>query len=278
VARRAAALLGGRRLIVQSLRLIKSFAQASLQEELAYRSNFFISVLNSLLNLGTGVLGLAVVFGQVETLQGWTLNGTLAVLGIYLTVSALRALFIGPSLESLAGMDGEVWSGRLDFTLLRPRNTQFLASFRRWRLLSLLDLALGLGVLSVAVAGLNQIVTAGQLIAWAITLGAGITILYAILLAFAGLVFWSPGVLFTWVFDGLFQLARYPIGLYPGWLRLVLTWIVPVGIITTVPAEALTGALSIERLAGSVMLAVVLLVSASALFRSGLRRYASASS
>ncbi len=263
---------------MQSLKLIKSFAQASLQEELAYRSNFFISVLNSLLNLGTGVLGLVVVFGQVETIQGWTLNGTLALLGIYLTVSALRALFIGPSLESLAGMDGEVWSGQLDFTLLRPRNTQFLASFRRWRLLSLFDLVLGLGVLIVAVAGLRQTVTVSHLIAFVITLGAGVTILYAILLTFAGLVFWSPGVLFTWVFDGLFQLARYPVGLYPGWLRLVLTWIVPVGVITTVPAEALTGTLSIEMLIGSVVLAIMLLIVASLIFRAGLRRYASASS
>lgn len=263
---------------MQSLKLIKLFAQASLQEELAYRSNFFISVLNSLLNLGTGVLGLVVVFGQVQTIQGWTLNGTLAVLGSYLMVSAVRALFIGPSLESLAGMDGEVWSGQLDFTLLRPRNTQFLASFRRWRLLSLFDLALGAGVLVMAVGGLGQSVTAGQVVAFVITLGAGVTILYAILLAFAGLVFWSPGVLFTWVFDGLFQLARYPVGLYPGWLRLVLTWIVPVGVITTVPAEALTGALSSELLIGSVGLAVGLLVAASLLFRAGLRRYASASS
>ncbi len=263
---------------MQSLKLIKSFAQASLQEELAYRSNFFISVLNSLLNLGTGVLGLVVVFGQVETIQGWTLNGTLALLGIYLTASALRALFIGPSLESLAGMDGEVWSGQLDFTLLRPRNTQFLASFRRWRLLSLFDLVLGVGVLIVAVVGLGQAVTFGHLIAFVITLGAGVTILYAILLTFAGLVFWSPGVLFTWVFDGLFQLARYPIGLYPGWLRLVLTWIVPVGVITTVPVEALTGALSIEMLTGSVLLAMALLSAASLIFRAGLRRYASASS
>ena len=111
-----------------------------------------------------------------------------------------------------------------------------------------------------------------------IALAAGVTILYAILLAFAGLIFWSPGVLFTWVFDGLLQMARYPLGLYPGWLRLVLTWVVPVGIITTVPAQALTGGLSMGMLAGSVGLAAALVVAASALFRVGLRRYASASS
>ena len=44
-------------------------------------------------------------------------------------------------------MGGDVWTGGLDYTLLRPVNTQFLVSFRRWRLFSLLDLILGLGVL-----------------------------------------------------------------------------------------------------------------------------------
>jgi ABC-type uncharacterized transport system permease subunit len=58
----------------------------------------------------------------------------------------------------------------------------------------------------------------------------------------------------------------------------VLTWVVPVGIITTVPAQALTGAVSVEMLASSVGLAAALLVGASALFRFGLSRYASASS
>jgi ABC-2 type transport system permease protein len=73
-------------------------------------------------------------------------------------------------------------------------------------------------------------------------------------------------------------MARYPVGLYPGWLRLVLTWVIPVGIMTTVPAQALTGALSPGLLIGSVALAVGFLVAASVLFRTGLRRYASASS
>jgi ABC-2 type transport system permease protein len=263
---------------MRALKLIGLFAQASLQEEMAYRANFFINVLHALLNLGTGVLALLVLFDQVEVIHGWTFGGTLALLGVYLIVSALRSLFMGPSLEALAGMDGEVWSGQFDFTLLRPISTQFLASVRKWRLFALFDLLLGLAVLGVALVELSQTLTVMQVAAFVMALLAGLTILYAILLIFAALVFWSPGVLFTWVFDGLFQLARYPLGLYPGWLRLVLTWIVPVGIITTVPAEALTGALSPEMLIATCGLAVVLCLAASRLFHVALKRYASASS
>ena len=260
------------------LRLISIFARTSFQEEAAYRANFFLNMMYSLLNLGTGVLGVAVLFNQIQSVSGWDFNGTLALLGVYLTAGALRNLVIGPSLDALAGMDGEVWSGRLDFTLLRPVDTQFLASFRSWRLFSLFDMALGLGVLGIATARIGADLAPERWLAFLIAIIAGGAILYAILLAFTALVFWGPGVLFTWVFNGVFQMARYPLGLYPGWLRLLLTWVIPVGIITTVPAGTLTGVTTPAMLAGMIALAVALIIASSALFRFGVSHYKSASS
>jgi ABC-2 type transport system permease protein len=260
------------------LRMLLAFIRASFQEITAYRANFFISLFYTLLNLGSGVLAVWVLFSQVQEVRGWTFAGTLALLGTYLTVSALRGLFISPSLAALAGMDGEVWTGQFDFTLLRPVDTQFLASFRRWRPLIGIDLLLGLAVLVIAILQLGSGFSAGQVLLFALALLAGVTILYSILLIFAALIFYSPGVLFTWVFDGIFEMARYPLGLYPGWLRLILTWIVPVGVITTVPAQALTGALEPLALVGMLALALGLLAVSSLLFRIGLRKYKSASS
>jgi ABC-2 type transport system permease protein len=263
---------------MRSLRLMWQFLKASFQEEAAYRANFFVSLLSSFTNLATGVLAVWVLFGQVESIQGWTFASTLALLGVYLTVGALRGLVIGPSLEALAGIDGEVWNGQFDFTLLRPVNTQFLASVRKWRLFSLVDLAFGLAVIGTAIVQLHQTLTFGSIAAFLLTLLASVAILYAILLFFTALVFWSPGFLFTWVFDGIFQLARYPLGMYPGWLRLVLTWVIPVGLITTIPAEALNGVLQPAMLLGAAALAAALVLVSSFLFRFALRRYSSASS
>ena len=259
-------------------KLIRSFMRASLQDEMAHRSNFWISLLHSALNLLTGVLGVAVLFGQVNSINGWNFTSTLVILGVYLSVAALRGLFIGPSLESLSGMDGDVWTGKLDFTLLRPVDVQFQASFRHWRFFRLIDLMLGLGVLIVASLNLGGAVNPISVLAFLISLLIGMLILYSILLIFAGLVFWSPGFLFTWVFDGIFQMARYPVGVYPDWVRLILTWIIPVGLITTVPAQVLSGDLSEWLLIGAVLFAVILFLVGKAVFRIGLRRYSSASS
>jgi ABC-2 type transport system permease protein len=258
-------------------RLIQCFVHSSAQNELAYRANFWIGLLHSLLHAASGVLGMIVLFGQVEMVRGWDLGSTLALLGVYLTLAAMRRLFIEPSLDSLVGLDGEIWSGRFDFTLLRPVDVQFLASVRYWRPLALIDLALGMGVLGTAVIWLRTL-TPVRVVAFVVTLGAGLVILYATLLAFTALVLWNPGFLFTWLFNAFFQMARYPVGVYPGWLRFVLTWVVPVGVMTTVPAQALAEGLSPGMLIGSVAVAGASFAGASVLFRRGLRHYASASS
>lgn len=260
------------------LRLVRAFMEVSAQEEIAYRANLSISALHSLLVLATGWLGLGIVYGQVDALHGWDYASAQAVLGVFLTVSALRGLVIGPSLDSLAGMDGEVWRGEFDFTLLRPVRTQFFVSARRWRFFALFDLLLGTIVLGTAVVHLGGVLSITQVITFVLALVAALLILYAILLAAASLVFWYPGFMMTWIFDNVLQMARYPVGVYPGWLRLLLTWVVPVGLLTTVPASALTGELLPGALAGSLILAVVLVAGASWLFHAGLRRYASASS
>jgi ABC-2 type transport system permease protein len=260
------------------LNLIKSFIRVSVQQDVSYRANFWINLLHSLLNLTVAILAILVLFAQIKDLNGWDLSATLGLVGVYLTVSALRGLFIGPSLEALVGLGQEIWSGQFDFTLLRPVNTQFLVTFRIWRLYALLDLILGAAVIVYAVTSNPLTIVWLQWLYFFLAMIAAVVTLYAILLAFSALVFWSPGFLFTWVFDALFQLARYPIGIYPPLLRLLLTWIIPIAIITTVPAQALNGQSDLVSVAIAIGVAAILFLFASWIFQKGIKRYHSASS
>lgn len=260
------------------LRLIGLFFRTAVERETAFRANLAISLLYTTLNLVAGIAGVGIPFGQVETLQGWTYPQALALLGVYLLVGALRDLCIGPSLDSLGGLYGEVFQGGFDLTLLKPVHTQFLVSFRTWRPFALGDLALSLVVLGVALARLGSALSVGRAAAFLLALVVAVTIVYAILLLLASGIFWYQGTPLLWIFGSLFQMGRYPVGIYPGWLRLLLTWIVPVGFITTVPAEALAGQASPAALVGGAALATGLVVVASLFLRVSLRRYSSASS
>ena len=79
-------------------------------------------------------------------------------------------------------------------------------------------------------------------------------------------------------FDGIYQAGRWPVGVYPGWLRLGLTVVVPVGFAVTVPAQALTGHLTWPTLAAAAGLAAALAALTRVCWRLGLRHYSGASS
>jgi ABC-2 type transport system permease protein len=79
------------------------------------------------------------------------------------------------------------------------------------------------------------------------------------------------------LFEGVYAAGRWPVSVYPGWLRNGLTFLVPVAFAVTVPAEALTGRLTPLTLGGAAILAVVLLWLARQVLRLGLRRYSGAS-
>jgi ABC-2 type transport system permease protein len=77
---------------------------------------------------------------------------------------------------------------------------------------------------------------------------------------------------------GLLETGRFPINFYRGWVRAVLTAIIPVAFMTTFPAQALLGRLERWLAVVAVGLAVLLFVLASAFWRFALRYYTGASS
>jgi ABC-2 type transport system permease protein len=75
----------------------------------------------------------------------------------------------------------------------------------------------------------------------------------------------------------MWEAGRWPVGIYPPWLRLTLTFVIPVAFATTVPAEALAGRLTDATLAGAVALASLLLAVSRWFWSIGVRHYSGAS-
>jgi len=79
------------------------------------------------------------------------------------------------------------------------------------------------------------------------------------------------------LFEGVYQSGRWPVTIYPGWLRVSLTFLVPIAFAVTVPAEALTSRLTVDTLALATGFAIALLVFTRWWWRFGLTRYSGAS-
>ena len=260
---------------MNTLRLLCVFFRVSVMSETAYRVNFFVQLFQSLLELGTALAGLAVIFSYTETLGGWRPDEVLALVGVYFLVGGMIGLVIQPGMAELIE---SVRDGTLDFTLTKPEDAQLLVSIQRVEIWKLIDLLLGTGVLVTALVRLGQAVGLGQAAAFIGMLLAGGVIIYSFWLILATLSFWFVRVEnILVIFQSMYEAGRWPVSLYPGWLRFGLTFIVPVAFATTVPAEALTGRLGASTLLGAFGLAVLLSALARLVWRLGLRRYSGAS-
>ena len=80
------------------------------------------------------------------------------------------------------------------------------------------------------------------------------------------------------LFHSIFAAGRFPISAFPPWIRLLLTFVVPVAFITSVPAEAAVGRLDWATGAQAGAAAVVAFAASRAFWRLALRGYTSASS
>ena len=117
-----------------------------------------------------------------------------------------------------------------------------------------------------------------QAIEFTLLLLCGGIIVYCFWLMLSSLSFWLVRVEnILVIFQSLYEAGRWPISLYPGWLRYGLTFIIPVAFAVTVPAEALTGRLNWPTVIGAAALAAGLFVLSRIIWKAGMRRYSGAS-
>jgi ABC-2 type transport system permease protein len=257
------------------LRLVWIHLRLGILNELQYRTNLFVQLVQSLVGLATALLGLGVVFAKTDTLGGWGPAEMLAIVGVYTLVSGLTQLVVRPSLSRFME---DIRLGTLDFTLTKPVDTQALVSMRQIEVWKLVDVAMGLIIIAVAVAQLGAQIGPAEAIAFVVALVAGVVIIYSFLLILATCAFWFVRLdNILNIFQSMYEAGRWPIGIYPPWLRATLTFLVPIGFAITIPTEGLIGRLSLGGLLGALALAVALPLVARWFWSIGIRHYSGAS-
>jgi ABC-2 type transport system permease protein len=257
------------------LRLLGVHLRLGVLNELQYRTNLFVQLVQSVVGLATALLGLGVVFSKTDTLAGWQPAELLAIVGVFTLVAGLTQLIVRPSLSRFME---DVRLGTLDFTLTKPVDAQALVSMRQIEVWKLIDVAIGLAVLGVAISQLGATIGLSEAIAFVVTLLAGVTIIYSFLLLLATCAFWFVRLdNILNIFQSMYEAGRWPIGIYPPWLRGLLTFLVPIGFAVTVPTEGLIGRLSPAVLGGALGLAIALPLVARWFWTIGVRHYSGAS-
>ena len=260
---------------MRSLRLAWLYFRVGSMNELQYRANFFIQLLQSAVAVGTALVVLALVYSHTPELNGWSQSEVLVVMGIQIMLGGVIRMSIQPNMERLME---EVRDGKLDFALTKPEDSQVLISVRDVRIWRSVDIVSGAAVLGYGVAGLEREVGIADAALFPLLLGIGALMIYCFWLVLSTGAFW---VVNMWsiieLFEGVYQTGRFPVGIYPGWLRIGVTFLVPIAFAITVPAEAVTSRLEWETVLLALGFAAVLFAFTRWWWRFGLRHYSGAS-
>lgn len=251
------------------------FFRIGALNELQYRANFAVQLFQSAVAVGTGLAVLALVFGQTTELDGWSQPELLAVMGVHILMGGVIATVIQPNMIRLME---DIRLGTLDFVLTKPEDVQVLVSVREIRIWQAVDCLVGAIVIVVAVVQLQVSIGLGQALAFGLAFVLGALTIYCFWLILTVGAFWVVRIdQIVELFEGVYQSGRWPVTIYPGWLRISLTFLVPIAFAVTVPAQALTSRLTADTLALAAAFAIGLMLFTRWWWRFGLRRYSGAS-
>lgn len=256
--------------------LYRSFFSHNLKNEMIYRANFAINIGLDIFFTMVNVIFFAILYGNIETVGGWTFHQTLIIVG---SVGIIRELAYLTFRKGFLELGEYVRTGKFDVMLTAPMNTAAHLAFRH---VSLTE-SLGEGLMGLVLVGYGfahlDAATWISIPFYCLMLINSLIIYYGFCLMVSSLVFWliKSQELNTMIYYFM-NTARYPRDIYHGLGKTFFTFLIPSSLIATTPAAILTGRIDADLIALSVSVAFVFLTLGLFIWTKSLNHYSSASS
>lgn len=257
------------------LEAVAALVRAALLTAMQYRASFVAEFFVGALSAAGVAAPLFLVYARVPHLEGWTLDQALLVTGFFLLYNAFVSGVVEPNLGSI--VDG-VRTGALDYLLLRPVDAQLLLSFSKVSPAAVWELLAGLVV--AAIAGVRVgLPSPAVALAVAGLFVAGLLATYGLWLLVVCTSFWFVRVdNLRFLLSAVTDAGRWPVTVYGRGVRIALTTIVPVALVSSYPAMVWLGRLDAAHVGGALATSAGMLVGSRLVLHRALARYSSASS
>jgi ABC-2 type transport system permease protein len=262
--------------MLRYLRIWLACARYSVVRTMMFRFDFIMWTLVELLWMAVNILLVAVIYRHTDSVAVWSQYEMLLLVG---TAMLIQRLLMGLFWSNLFELGRNIRTGHFDFFLAQPGNPLFMVSTRKIDLDGLLNVFVALAVIAYALHQLGVTPSVADVLLYLIAVVCGLLINYGALLALISLTFWIigsqglEGGYFT-----LFEFSRLPREAFRGAANVVFVWVLPVVVVSNVPARTLLGGFDLTAAFWLVAVTVLWVGFGAWVFSRGLRRYASASS
>ena len=263
--------------MVRYLKLYNKFLKQYIKTLMEYRADFLLGLIGFVLVQGVGIVFIGLVFNSIPTLKGWSFYEILFIYGFAQIPRGIDHVFTD-----------QLWifswktivQGEFDRYLVRPLNPLFQVIVERFQPDGFGEIIVGTMILVTSWSKLGLEITIGRMIALIFVILCASVIYTAIKLAVTSIAFWVKfAQSYLYMAYQLSTFVKYPITIYPAWIRGVLTFIIPFAFTGYFPAAYILGKGSF--LLGVVLTFVVSFISIFIAYRIwliGIKRYESSGS
>jgi ABC-2 type transport system permease protein len=257
---------------IDMLKIYLQFKAQYLKTQMEYTVNFWMMAISGIIMRGLLMVVVFVLYRNIPDIAGWREGEVYLILGFIIISEGLHNIFF----DGIWHIPMLVFRGGLDVMLCRPISTLY----------QIISYEIGLQGVGNVIIGLFSVGLGLTLMGWLTPLSIALCILFI----FTGTilrmsyniislsnVFWIHGGMQTAAFmvHSVGELARYPITIYPGWLRFILLFVIPAGFIGYVPALIIRGEHIILYTVAVLVMTVLFFLLARFVFYRGVRRYES---
>ena len=259
------------------LQLFFAYLTQYFKVRMSYRVDFLVGLATSLTATLFAFGFLLVLFTKIPKLAGWKFEEVLFLYGFSLIP---YGLFNVVSLNLYEFGNNYIIEGKFDRVLLRPISSLFQVIFEAFRIESLHEVLTGIAVVWWAARRMHLDWTAVD-IALLLVYGACGAVIYAsVFLILTSVSFWfEDRVGITPPVWNMIAFGRYPLSIYSGFIRFVLSWIIPFGFASFYPTVRLLGRAEYRTVSLFVpVVAAAFLGLALLVWNRGVRQYSSTGS
>lgn len=225
--------------MAEAVRIYGRLAAARVRADWQYRTSFVLFTLGQALITVLDFVTIAVIFGRVDVIEGWSLSEVAFLYGVSGTAFGLADCFV----SAVERCSQRIKDGTFDRLLIRPLGPLLQLSAEEFAFRRFGKLAQAVTVLGVAIGALGGVEwTLGRIVMVPVMVVSGFAIFGSIFVITSSLAFWTVDTqefANAFTYGGNFM-TQYPLGIFAPWMRR-LAMLTGVAFVNYVPALYVLG-------------------------------------
>ena len=261
----------------RNLSFIWLLIKLKLTHMMVFRLNFFGGFLADSTLFVVQILTFHIIFSQVDSIGDWGQGEMLIFIGTFSMINGINMLIYFFGINNIPEM---IRSGDLDLYLTKPVNPLLRLTFENVNLGSAPLLLLSGGIIALGISTLGVEVTAPLLLGYIALVLLMALLYYDVEVILRTLPFFFIGSnAITRMEGNLLELNfKVPGIIYQGVFKILFYFVLPYGIMATIPTQAIAGTLTTAGLLQALGVVVFFTVFTLWFWKLGLKNYKSASS